>query len=232
MKQVFITGISSGIGEALTKKYLEDGYFVYGLSKSKPNIENKNLKFLNCDLSDLNIVKPYVLKFLHETEEIDHIILNAGILGKIEDMRNISTETLNEIFNINLWSNKEIIDAILDLNIGVKQIIAVSSSASLEGKRGWGGYALSKTALNMLIQLYAEEIGDKIHLSAITPGLVDTKMVKLLFNTAKINKYNSISDLEKLSLKSVEDSANELFDAFFKLKKYRSGSFINVKDVF
>jgi NADP-dependent 3-hydroxy acid dehydrogenase YdfG len=231
MKNILITGASSGVGEALATKYLQEGYFVYSISKSKLNINNKNLKFLHCDLSDLNVVKSYCLKFLHNIGEIEFVILNAGMIGKIDDMKNISTEALFEIFNVNVWSSKEIIDTLLSLDISVKQIIAISSGAANNSSIGMGGYGISKTTLNKLIDIYSKEVTN-IHFSAISPGLIDTKMLHNLLKIATKKNYTSILKFKDENIQTAESIADRLYDVFPKLaNSYKSGSFIHIKDV-
>ena len=56
-KKIVITGGSSGIGEQLVNCFLEDGHYVTCISRSKPKIKSKNLKFIKCDLSNLNLSK-------------------------------------------------------------------------------------------------------------------------------------------------------------------------------
>lgn len=54
MKVSVITGASSGIGKDLAEALLKDSWKVYGVSRSKPDIEDENFIWLPCDLS-----KPY-----------------------------------------------------------------------------------------------------------------------------------------------------------------------------
>ncbi|MGB0583111.1 MAG: SDR family NAD(P)-dependent oxidoreductase, partial [Limisphaerales bacterium] len=102
-------------------------------------------------------------------------ILNAGILGPIADLRNQSIDTLKNVLDVNLWANKNLLDLLLDRGLAIARVVGISSGASVNGNRGWGGYSLSKAALNMLMKLYAKERED-IHFSALAPGLVDTNM--------------------------------------------------------
>ena len=57
MKNILITGCSSGLGLALTKLYLGKGYKVYGISRREPEIKNDNFIFKSFDLSRVNTIK-------------------------------------------------------------------------------------------------------------------------------------------------------------------------------
>lgn len=60
--------------------------------------------------------------------------------------------------DINVWANKLIIDDLAARHVAPRRIVLISSGAGVVGNHGWGAYALSKAALNMLAQLYAHEL--------------------------------------------------------------------------
>ncbi len=70
-------------------------------------------------------------------------------------------------------------DWLLEWGRPVRQVIMVSSGATVLGNKGWGAYALSKAGLNMLARLYDHEFPDT-HISALAPGLIDTAMMDYL----------------------------------------------------
>src|SRR5690606_11341690 len=100
-------------------------------------------------------------------------ILNAGVLGDIDLLQNTGLEAIKQVFEINVWVNKVLIEELFKSGFGVRQVIAISSGASVNGSLGWGAYSLSKSTLNMLIQLYSFEYSET-HFSAIAPGLIQT----------------------------------------------------------
>ena len=55
MKNIVVTGASSGLGNHICTKLVEEGYDVIGLSRTIP--ENCNFKTLKCDVGDFDNVK-------------------------------------------------------------------------------------------------------------------------------------------------------------------------------
>lgn len=174
---VFITGVSSGIGWGLAKHYLEKGYNVFGVSRRVPKdfISHPSFRHQCCDLTYFEYIHKSLKKLFRDIEQIDIAILNAGILGEISEMHKQSVSDIKKVMDSNVWSNKEVIDYLLLSQIKVDKIVAISSGASINGNKGWGGYSISKASLNMLIKLYASE-NPAIGFYALAPGLVDTAM--------------------------------------------------------
>ncbi len=229
-KNVFITGIGSGLGRALTTLFLKKGYTVYALSRHLPEELEKevNLSFKKCDLSDLENVKCCVKDLLQDIDSIEIAILNAGILGEIKDMFDTSLKELNQIMDVNVWANKLILDTLIELKIPVKQIVAISSGAAVNCNRGWSGYSISKAALNCLIKLYAREM-EKTHLIALAPGLVLTPMLNYILENVDENKFPSVKRLKQSPKRTSEEAAELLYKIFPELLDYESGSFLDVR---
>lgn len=195
-RNVLVTGVSSGLGEALATLYLKEGWHVYGLSRRKPEkiMDEANFRFVHVDLSESQSVDRGI-RDLIDVKEFDLVVLNAGIIGVFGTMAGASLEALHEIMNVNVWSNKVIIDYFTSENIDVRQVVAISSGASRSGAKGWGGYGISKAALNMMIKLYAAEI-PKTHFCALAPGLVDSPMQDYLCNLEEDSSYAILTKLK------------------------------------
>ena len=101
--------------------------------------------------------------------------MNAGILGKIQNIHKCSLDEILEIFKINVLANKEILDFIIKKKIKTKLIVAISSGAALSPKLGWYLYCSSKAAFKFLIESYALENNKRKYIN-ISPGLIKTKM--------------------------------------------------------
>ena len=92
-KKLIITGNTSGIGLELNKLLIRNNHII-GISKSKSNIQN-NLQ-VKVNLNNLNILKKKIFE-IKIPNKIDYLILNAGILGKIDKINNI---TIKEFLDI------------------------------------------------------------------------------------------------------------------------------------
>ena len=108
-KNIIITGNTSGIGLSLNE-FLKNKNNIIGISKSNSKIQN-NLQ-IKVNFKNLNILKKTILK-TKIPNKIDYLILNAGILGKIDKINNISANEFLDILKINFLSNKILIDILI-----------------------------------------------------------------------------------------------------------------------
>jgi len=228
---VCITGSSRGLGKAFVENYLSKGTEVYGLGRSE--VSDKRYRYTQVDIADFDALYKSLVSLLDGVDSLDLLILNAGILGRIQDVSLCTMEQLKKEMDVNMWANKIILDFIIDKKISVKQVIAISSGASVNGSLGWNGYSLSKAALNMLIKLYAAEMRET-HLSAIAPGLVKTEMIdSILLGDHDVNRYTSVQSLrdsERMGLiLSAEQTALKILTLLPRLLQEESGSFIDIR---
>lgn len=229
---LLITGTSSGLGYGLTKYYLNKGYEVFGISRRlNPEFkEYNNFKFLFQDISNFKEVETNLVSFLNGTESLDLVILNAGILKEIKDLKDTSLDEISEVMNLNVWANKVIIDTLFSYLKRISQVVAISSGAAVSGARGWNAYSLSKATLNMLINLYAKEHPDT-HFSAIAPGLVKSKMQDYIYELPDNNEFPVVQRLKKSrdngEMPNPDKAASINARAIEKAKEYKSGSFLD-----
>jgi NAD(P)-dependent dehydrogenase (short-subunit alcohol dehydrogenase family) len=229
MENIFISGISSGIGKGLAHFYADKGVKVYGISRRDLDYNHKNIKHMRCDISELNSSDD--LSSLIDTKELDLVILNAGVLGNMTSMKDASMSDLKSTMDTNLWAQKSILDIFLK-NYNVKSIFGISSGAAINGNVGWSGYSLSKAAFNMLIQLYAKENPD-IHFLAFAPGLVDTAMQDYISNEVDSNEFPSVERLQQAKGTSDMPTPNQFaikFDeSLIRVSKMESGRFVDIR---
>ena len=229
MSNILITGTSSGLGKALAKTYSETGYEIYGLSRTKSNEYNH----VECDLEKVYDISYKLSTLLKDVKQIDVIYLNAGVLGDIDYLNKIKLHDIETSFTINTWANKVIIDYMIENNIEVKQVVAISSGASQETYTGWGAYSISKAALNMMMKVYAEE-NPETHFLSLSPGPVNTSMQDFINENIDGDKFEwkkKFTDMkENNTLPSANSVATDIYMVLPTLQKdFKSGSFVDLR---
>ena len=219
---ILITGVSSGLGKSLMEEYTNQGHNVYGITRDDIDLEY---------VEQVNIQLPKILK---SVTELDVVILNAGMLGDIKTFNNWSHEEILKIMNVNVWSNKYILDYLFNNEIEVKQVISISSGASKHTYKGWGGYSISKCALGMLMDVYSKEVEDT-HFISLAPGLVDTKMQDYLCNDVDKNEFPMMDKFVKAredgTSRKPSEVAKDMIDLIPTLVQLDNGSFVDLRDV-
>ena len=229
---VLITGNSDGIGLGLTEQYLDRGWMIYGLSRRGCPLSNTRLRDVRCDLGELDRVGEAMDALLNDVNRLKLVVLNAGVLGEIQELHAIPMADIKRVMDINLWANKAVMDWLYASQIQIEQIVFMSSGAAVNASKGWGGYALSKAALNMLARLYTHEFPDT-HISAFAPGLVHTRMQDHIDDNVNAQQYPSAKVLQDAigtdSMPEPKAAGQRLAAAFEQLLAYPSGSFLDIR---
>ena len=82
MKHIFITGVSSGIGQGLEKHFLDAGDQVYGLSRRQGT--DQRAKHVAVDIAEYAELPGALARLCDGVSRLDLVILNAGILGEVK----------------------------------------------------------------------------------------------------------------------------------------------------
>ncbi len=230
MHNILITGIGSGLGEALAEAYLDNGDNVYAISRTRPDKFDRHphFFFFPYDLSETFMIQATVKEFL-QNRSFEIAILNAGVLGDIQTLCETDLADIKAVMEVNVWANKELID-VLNAHASVKQVVGISSGAAVNGSKGWGAYSLSKSGLNMLLSVYAKELPD-IHFTALAPGIIHTPMVQHIIEKVDDDLFPSAKKLKNGTIQTPQAAAKHLLATFPKLLAYESGSFLDVRTI-
>ncbi len=184
MKNILISGGSSGIGLALSEILYKEGAQVISLSrtsqkvqralKERPHLSGK-IDFIHGDISDPADMKK-VCQYISEKYGVLHgLVNNAAILTK-GTIETINIEDWQRTINVNLSGAYIITQTLLPLlkKASGAAIVNVSSIAGL--KPGTSvAYSVSKAGLDMLTRFLAGDLGPyKIRVNSVNPGLVKT----------------------------------------------------------
>jgi benzil reductase ((S)-benzoin forming) len=149
-------------------------------------------------------------------------------LGKIKILEDLSIKEMQEVYQLNVYANKELIDILK--TIEVKNILAISSGASLTGYKGWGSYSLSKAGVNMLINLYSNEMLNT-KLLAVAPGVIKTPMTDYIRFEIDENVFTSAKKLSEGIVQTAEETAVKMDNLLDRIDEFESGSYIDVRKI-
>ena len=161
-------------------------------------------------------------------KQIDTVFLNAGMLGKIKILSELSIQELNEVYALNVYANKELLDILM--NVKVKNILVISSGASKNGYKGWGSYSLSKAGVNMLVNLYSNEmINTKI--LALAPGVIKTPMTDYIRFELDENIFPSVKKLNEGIVQTPKETAIKIDNLINKIDEFKSGTYVDIREI-
>ena len=227
-KNILITGCSSGLGLALTKYYLKKEYKVYGISRKKPSITNENFIHKSFDLSQVSKIKSELTDFIKDINNLETVFLNAGMLGKIKILQELSIDEMNEVYSLNVYANKELLDILMQIK--VNNVLVISSGASKTGYKGWGSYSLSKAGVNMLVNLYANEMTNT-KILALAPGVIKTPMTDYIRFEIDEDIFTSAKKLNEGIVQTPEETAIKIDELINRIDEFESGSYVDVRQI-
>jgi NAD(P)-dependent dehydrogenase (short-subunit alcohol dehydrogenase family) len=171
-KTAIVTGASKGIGLSAAKMLRDNGYTVYGLSRSP--VSEEGIYGILCDVTDTESVKNAVKTVIEKSGRIDLLINNAGmgISGAVE---NTSEEDAKYIFEVNYFGAFRMIrECIPHLRQSKGRIINISSVAASLCIPFQAFYSSTKAAVDALAFALIPELKPfGIKITNILPG--DTK---------------------------------------------------------
>ena len=192
MKTVFITGVKRemGLGHALIKKYLSEGYKVFASARDVEQEHLRQLKnewgdalyLIPMDVTKVNDVKSAVKAVRDITPKLDILISNAtaasGIGNKAIDEGMDIEESLNS-YDVNALGFIRLVQQFLDMFADESSAVAISSEAGSMGDcwRDDGvDYGMAKAALNFACVTLQRRLGKRgIRVLSIHPGWVQTR---------------------------------------------------------
>lgn len=213
--KVLITGASRGIGFALTKLFLENGYKVIGTSRNGKieDLTHPNLDVFKLDLSNFASIMD-VAKTLKNRYKIDILINNAAI-GPDLDTNLPEGKTFKQTFEVNVTGTVFFTESLIDSISQDGRIINISSiygSIELCEHTDSVAYRMSKSALNMYTKILSSRLKGSQKVASVHPGWVRTTIAKSNITNGRL---------------SPEESARKIFD--FVTGDFETGIFWNVE---
>jgi NAD(P)-dependent dehydrogenase (short-subunit alcohol dehydrogenase family) len=196
MKNALITGASRGLGLALARKLVEDGW---GLvidargkreleqvrtelsSKQSPPSRAPNIIAIPGDVTTEAHRKKLAAAAI-EMGGLDAVINNASFLGPSPqpNLLEYPIEILEKVYQTNIIAPLALVQTLRPMLRPDACILNVTSDAGVEAYAGWGGYGSSKAALEHLSAILAQE-NPSLRIYWVDPGDMRTQMQQEAF---------------------------------------------------
>lgn len=186
-KVVFLTGASSGIGEALAVALAKKGAILGLLARrgdllrelaAKCEGHGGRARVFACDVTDEMAIEDAAQALRDEFGHIDILICNAGIGGP-KHAKDLTTADVKKVVEVNFMGAVNAVTAVLPSMIhhGSGQLVAISSLAGFRGLPRSASYSASKGAMtNFFESLRLDLIGSGVSVTVIQPGFILTPL--------------------------------------------------------
>jgi 3-oxoacyl-[acyl-carrier protein] reductase len=171
-----VTGASSGIGEAIAGRLLEQGCDVIALQRRPPRIKHGKLRFCEVDLADAAAAR-HIAEELSAQHHVRFLVNNAGV-NRPGPLEKATVEDLDYALALNVRAAMILIQS---FSPGMRKskfgrIVNISSRAAL-GKTERTVYSAAKAGLIGMTRTLCLELGaDGITVNAVAPGPVATEL--------------------------------------------------------
>ncbi len=201
VKLILITGVSRGLGRAMTEEFIKRGHTVLGCARNEDAIAKLQAKFGSphdfaaIDVTDDREVKAWSKILLAEYGAPDLLINNAATINNLEPLWQVSATEFDRVIDVNIKGVANVIRHFLPAMIERQSGIVVNFSS------GWGRstspevapYCTTKWAIEGLTRSLAQELPVGMAAISLNPGVIHTDMLEICFGEEAAN-YTSIAE--------------------------------------
>jgi len=228
-KVFFITGVSSGIGKAISFQLIHHGHRVYGVARREPKLielqkelkaSSDNFAFNIGDVTDDTFMNDSLSKAIEKFGKIDVLIPNAGYSRK-DNFNDMTYKDYSDQIDVNLLSIIRLLYKAKDeLQKNNGQIIFISSFFDQIYLPTFSAYIMSKSALSMFAKSTYEDFKSiGINTSLIIPGFTKSDIRA----RNKLGIYQDELDRKTFSFLEMETDtvAKKIINTINKKSRYK-----------
>lgn len=186
----FVTGASSGIGQALALRYLQAGYAVALVARRQAEMQAwadaqglgpDRCGIYTADVSDVDSLVTAAERCIQAQGLPDVVIANAGISQGMDTAERSDLEVMRQTFATN---NLGLAATFHPFIQGMRQrgsgtLVGMASVAGIRGLPGHGAYCASKAGvISYCESLRGEMRGSGVKVVTISPGYIDTPLTR------------------------------------------------------
>lgn len=233
-KTAIVTGAARGIGKAIAKRLVEDGFFVVAVYNSSEKLAKEleselypNVKAYKCDVSDAESVNAVVKAVLKDRKTVDVLVNNAGIAQQ-KLFTDITDEDWSRMIGVDLsgafYFTRAILPSMINEKLG--RIINITSMWGETGGSCEVHYSAAKAGLIGMTKALAKETGlSGVCVNAVSPGVIETDMMS---GFSEADKEALREEIPLSRLGRAEDVANAVAFLCSEKASYITGQVISV----
>ncbi len=220
-KIAIVTGASSGLGEAFSRKLVDQGVTVYGLARGKEKLEasarllGNTFVPVTADITDPHKLEHWIKHTFHAEHLPDILINNAG-LGLYNKVDELSLKDWHAMIETNLsgvFYLTRLVVPLMKQNTSVCHILNIASIAGKVGNPNLSGYNATKFGLAGLSEALMKELRyDGIKVTCVFPGSTATSFFENNEDTDPHPNMLQATDVADLIIHLLETPDNFLVD--------------------
>jgi len=215
-RRVIVTGAASGMGRGIAELFAAEGaalaLFDRDASKLAEAAKATGGQAHVCDVSDAAAVEASVGRAIGALGGLDGMVNAAGILVT-KAFAELTLEDFNRMIGVNLVGPFNMIKAALPALAAAPSatIVNVASASGYFPTPGISGYGATKGGLIMFAKGLALDLGPKIRVNTICPGVIRTEMTRYLWE----NPEHTQRATDRTALKRLGDTGDIARAALF-----------------
>jgi NAD(P)-dependent dehydrogenase (short-subunit alcohol dehydrogenase family) len=225
---VIVTGSSGNLGQAVVKKFIDEGYYVIGtIIPNDPvpmNFPADNFEKVVVDLMNEDDSQNFVDSVISKHGSVDAAVLTVGgfAMGKIAETK---TADILKQYQLNFETAynvaRPVFVQMLKQNSG--RIFIVGSKPGLDAKNGKGmvAYGLAKSLIFRLAELMNDEAkGKNVVTSVVVPSTIDTPPNRKSIPDANFDNWVKPEAIADVIYWHCTDEASVLRETILKVYNY------------
>ncbi len=191
-RKILITGVSRGLGRALSDAFTAQGHAVAGCARSAKDIESMQSEYPdNCDFSTVDLASDsdtgeWINALIKRWGTPELVINNAAIINENMPLWEVPYSDFVNLINININGVFSVIRHLMPHLIEQQHGVIANLSS------GWGrsvsadvaSYCTSKWAIEGMTKALAEDLPPGIAAVPVNPGVINTDMLQSCFGAS------------------------------------------------
>ena len=208
---ILITGAGDGIGKAAALACAKAGATVILAGRTVAKLEQVYDQIMALNTTE-PVIYPFDLEGASQEDydqlavaldnqfgRLDGLLLNAGVLGQRTPLNNYRQDVWDKVIKMNVSAQFQMTQSLMPVleKSTDASVIFTTSSVGKVGRAFWGAYAVSKFAVEGMVQTWAAELEGlgNVRVNAINPGATRTNMRAQAYPAENPNSLKSAEEI-------------------------------------